>query len=672
MSQFSKKLNQAKLKQKRIYLYAGITLVLSLLLMVVVFVTSRGTRVEIIPGDAKEHAVYQVVQGLGFFLGDTVYSFAGDLVISISSPGFKIAGTSIDPAHPGKVFHLELLELPGRLVVDISGNDDNLSQTIWRIDSRDVDRSDKLDIELEAGRYTLNIDNPFFQPKEVVLEIRRGEQTRLKVDLLSVKGRMDISSRPSGAMVFFNKKNIGLTPLQLEKDGGRYNLRLVLKNHIEIIETLSITQANPEVRRHYKLELQKGRIRLNLKPKGGTLLVNGIRRAGLLLLDATVNHQLTYMKPGFYSNTQTVKLAAGEEKQISIQLKPEMGRIKIFSLPPATVRIDGKDFGQSPVTVNLSAVTHEIRFEKSGYRSVVKQVKPKGGKNKSLSVSLLTEYQARLKEAPKEYTNKVGIKLKLFLVQDGLIMGAPRSEKGQRANEFRKKISLTKPFYAGLFEITNSQFAKFNPKKAVGSGNMPVTSVSWQEAAAFCNWLSATENLRPFYKTVKGQVTGFDPHTDGYRLLSEGEWEWLARKSGKARQTRFTWGNDTVIPPKTANVADESTRGQVKFFVPNYIDGYPGVAPVGSFDKESSGLYDMAGNVSEWMHDVYSIIPPLEDIISRNPLGEPRGYAHVVKGANWRSGTITTLRPAFREGLSAGRDDLGFRIGHYLYGGKNE
>jgi formylglycine-generating enzyme required for sulfatase activity len=666
MSQFNKKLDQAKRRQKMIYLYAGITLAATLLIMTAVFVYSRGIRVEITPGDAKKHAVYKVSKGLGFSFGNMVYSFAGNLQISVVSPGFKAARGSIDPDHIGKIFHLELLELPGRLVVDVSGDDDTLSQTAWRINSRDVDRSDKLDIELEAGRYTLNIDNPFFQPKTVDIEIRRGEQTRLRENLQPVKGKMNIFSSPSAATVFLNEKNVGSTPLQLEKGGGKYKLKLVLENHIESIEMVSITQVNPEVRRHYKLKLQKGRVRLDLAPKGGTLLVNGVERSEPLFLDATVKHRLVYMKPGFYSSTRTVLLAAGEEKPVSFQLKPEMGQVEIFSSPPATVRIDGKDSGQSPVSISLSAVPHEIRFEKSGYRSVVKQVRPNGGKTKRLSVSLLTEYQARLKEAPKEVTNKIGIKLKLFMVQDSLVMGAPRSEKGQRVNEFQRKIRLTRPFYAGLFEITNSQYIKFDPKRAARPGNTPVTSVNWQEAAAFCNWLSATENLSPFYKATKGQVTGFNSNTDGYRLLSEAEWEWLARKSGKTRQTRFTWGNDRVIPPETANVADESARGQVRFFVPNYTDGHARVAPVGRFNTELSGLYDMAGNVSEWVHDVYSIVPPIGDATIRNPLGESRGYSHVVKGANWRSGTITTLRPAFREGLTAGRDDLGFRIGRYL------
>jgi len=106
--------------------------------------------------------------------------------------------------------------------------------------------------------------------------------------------------------------------------------------------------------------------------------------------------------------------------------------------------------------------------------------------------------------------------------------------------------------------------------------------------------------------------------------------------------------------------------------VPNYNDGYVSAAPVGSFKKELSGLYDIAGNVSEWVHDIYSIMPPIEDTTSENPLGAENGLSHVVKGANFRSGSVTALRPSFREGLTTGRDDVGFRVGRYLYGGKNE
>jgi formylglycine-generating enzyme required for sulfatase activity len=618
-----------------------------------------------------------VTKGLGFCVADTVYSLAGNLVITASAPGFKAAVKNIDHAHLGKVIPLELFELPGRLIIEISGDDANRAKTVWRINGREAALSDKLDLELEAGRYTVNLDNPFFQPKEVEVEIKRREQTLLQIELLPVEGELNISSKPSGATVFLDEEKVGVTPLQLARNGGRYSLRVAAENYVDTVEHLAITKVDPIVDRKYQLELKKAKVRLELRPKGGTFLVNGIQAAeDPLVLDATVEHRLTYTKAGYYPATKTVLLGADEERQISFDLHEETGKVEISSSPPATVWIGDKDHGESPVSIDLPAVAYEITLRKPGYRSVSKTVKPQGAKVQKVSVTLLTEYQARLQEAPREYTNQAGIKLKLFVIQDEFTMGAPRSEKGQRANEFQRKIRLTRPFYAGLFEITNSQFTqfdqngRFNRQKTAGTDSTPVTSVSWQEAAAFCNWLSVKEKLRPFYNTVNGQVTGFDMHSDGYRLLSEGEWEWLARKAGKSKQTIFSWGDDTVIPLKVTNVADESAKGRVKFYVPNYNDGYSAVAPVGSFNRESSGLYDMAGNVSEWVHDVYSIVPPPAGTIVTNPLGQQHGDAHVVKGANWRSGTITTLRPAFREGLTAGRDDVGFRIGRYLYGGE--
>jgi formylglycine-generating enzyme required for sulfatase activity len=676
MSQFKEKLEEARRRQKRYHLAAGIAVPIILLLMAVLVVISRGTRINILPDEAKEQADISVTEGLGFGVSDTVYSLAGNLVVTASAPGFRIAEKTIDKTHLGKVIPLELFELPGRLTIEISGESEHLKKTAWRINGRDAAFSDKLDLELETGRYTISVDNSFFKPKEMELEVKRREQTQLLVALQPVEGRLDISSKPAGAAVFIEENKVGETPLQFDVNGGRYNLRLAAENYSDTVENIEITRDNPQVSRNYQLELKKAKVFLDLKPDGGTLLVNGIKghqaAQEVLLLDASVEHRLTYMKAGYYPATATVHLAADEEKRLSFHLKTEMGKVELASSPQATVLIGGKAHGESPLSLTLPAIAHEITFRKPGYRSVTKTVRPQGRKVQQVSVVLLTEKQARLQEAPREYTNQAGIKLKLFVIEDEFVMGAPRSEKGQRANEFQRKVKLNKPFYAGLHEVTNGQYAQYKPPKAVGAAGAPVTSVSWQEAAVFCNWLSTREKLRPFYTTTGGQVTGFDLKADGYRLLSEGEWEWLSRKAGKGQQTIFTWGNDTVIPPKVTNVADESAKGQVKFYVPHYNDGYPGIAPVGSFNREPSGLYDMAGNVSEWVHDVYSIVPPSKGTVASNPLGQQRGESHVVKGANWRSGTLTTLRSAFREGLAGGRDDVGFRIGRYLYGGENE
>jgi len=100
--------------------------------------------------------------------------------------------------------------------------------------------------------------------------------------------------------------------------------------------------------------------------------------------------------------------------------------------------------------------------------------------------------------------------------------------------------------------------------------------------------------------------------------------------------------------------------------VPNYSDGHAGIAPVGSYPAEPSGLYDLTGNVSEWVHDAYSLVPPVGQTTELDPLGQNTGDTHTVKGSNWRSGTITELRASYRDGAKSGRDDIGFRVARYI------
>ena len=243
----------------------------------------------------------------------------------------------------------------------------------------------------------------------------------------------------------------------------------------------------------------------------------------------------------------------------------------------------------------------------------------------------------------------------------------PVTKRGQRANEFQRRVKLTKPFYAGKHEITNDQFRKYSAKHPVSSGGSnPVTSVSWLEAASYCNWLSKKEGLDPVYVFTGNRLQKVNGTANGYRLLTEPEWEWLARRASRRMETMFPWGDATVVPPMVGNIADESSRGSTPFYIPNYTDGFVEAAPVGSFAAEPSGLFDLTGNVSEWVHDFYSLQPPVSENVEIDPMGPRYGDSHVVKGSSWRSGTRSVLRAAYRSGLVDRRDDVGFRIGRYL------
>ena len=94
-----------------------------------------------------------------------------------------------------------------------------------------------------------------------------------------------------------------------------------------------------------------------------------------------------------------------------------------------------------------------------------------------------------------------------------------------------------------------------------------------------------------------------------------------------------------------------------------YTDGFAVAAPVGSYSANLRGLYDMDGNVAEWVHDVYEAAP--DNAPATDPLGPPAGVQHVVKGGSWAQGSATALRARFRDFGDAARDDVGFRLARY-------
>ena len=203
--------------------------------------------------------------------------------------------------------------------------------------------------------------------------------------------------------------------------------------------------------------------------------------------------------------------------------------------------------------------------------------------------------------------------------------------------------------YVGKYEVTNEQYKKFRPDHTSGQvrgvnldkNNMPVVNVSWDDAVAFAQWLS----------TESGET---------YRLPTEAEWEHAAR-AGSA-QSHF-WGNSKEEACNYANVADESAKKQRQSWTAfNCDDGYPVVAPVGSFKANNFGLYDLLGNVWEWCRDVYNS-EAYSKLPKDNPMYSGSGEYRVMRGGGWSNGPLG-IRSSHRVGLSPdfGHQSLGLRL----------
>lgn len=171
----------------------------------------------------------------------------------------------------------------------------------------------------------------------------------------------------------------------------------------------------------------------------------------------------------------------------------------------------------------------------------------------------------------------------------------------------------------------------------------PVTNVSWNDAVAFCKWLSGKEK-----KT--------------YRLPTEAEWEYSCRAGST---TRYFFGDDPELLVKFANTYDRSTAKTqpewIKFALAS-DDGFPFTAPVGSFAPNKFGLYDMHGNVWQWVSDWYA-----DDYYAHSPVEDPQGPEtggeHLRRGGGWATWAFY-CRSSFRNyNTSQSRYfNLGFRV----------
>ena len=243
-----------------------------------------------------------------------------------------------------------------------------------------------------------------------------------------------------------------------------------------------------------------------------------------------------------------------------------------------------------------------------------------------------------LKNAGRRFQDCVVCPQMVVLPAGDFIMGSPRNEKGRDGDEGpRHRVTIPEPFAVGVYEVTFEEWeacmfdggCRRDPSaEGWGRGRRPVIHMSWVDTQEYVTWLS--------------QKTG-----KLYRLLSEAEWEYAARAG---TQTRYSFG-------------ERISMDQARFGKP-----LGKTLPVGSYTSNRFGLYDMHGNVWEWVQDCWN----------GNYVGAPnRGQAwlsgncslRVLRGGSWSSGS-GNLRSADRyRGLIGSRVESGrrgFRVARAL------
>jgi formylglycine-generating enzyme required for sulfatase activity len=649
---------------------------------------------------------------LKLHLADRLLLRSGEHRVTAQLAGYYPLDTKIDVGEGSdQSIKLALTKLPGKISLEAAPD----LEAQVAVDGRPLG-STPLTADITPGKHRFE-----FSAKRYLAEVREldvvggGEAQTLRVEMTPSWAPVSLVTDPPGAAVYVDGEqyvdggpsvdggagvaggqtavsgpSVGAepsvragqgvtTPATLELEAGNHVLEVRLEGYNVWQDTIGVVANQPQTLPSVKLTQADGRIALSTTPAAASVTIDGEfqgRTPLTLRLKPGRKHELTIAKPGYETVNRSLSVEADSGRKLGIDLVAQYGDVEVQSTPAgAEVWVDGDRRGVTPAKLELTAVAHRIEVRQEGFATQTGNVTPRPGFAQTLSFELPELNSGTGGGYPAAIKTGLGQELKLIPAGE-FTMGSPRSEKRRRSNEVQRKVKLSRAFYLGAREVTNAEFREFKADHDSGSFSgvslnddaQPVVHVKWADAAQFMNWLSIKDGLQPVYEPKDGDWVPARPLRNGYRLPTEAEWEWAARFAKRDTPLVYPWGDAFPAPDRSGNFADVSAAEVLPTTLVVYSDGFPVSAPAGSFPADALGIFDLGGNVAEWVQDFYEIAlnADASGKPEIDPLGPADGRFHVVRGSSWRSATVTDLGLAYRDYSGDEREDLGFRIARNL------
>lgn len=640
------------------------------LLVSIPFLLFRTTafKLEIAPDKANETVRITTDEGMALAVGKRILLFGQTTELRIESVGFHPYETRVDRTIQDRVLSIMMDPLPGSITIHVQASSD----VSVEIQGTEVSGAPPLTTELARGVYVVSVTGNQIVPLQHEFRVEGyGVAQDLQLVTEESTASLTVQVVPNTAAIEINGSPIGHGVYNGRIAVGTHEISLVAENylphHLEVSVGVN-EQVDLEV---VELRPLPASLDITSKPSDASILLDGTfvgSTPSRVNIAANKEVEIKIRKPNYLTQTTSIELSPGERSTRSFNLELVEIQAEVNSSPKAIVWVNGERKGSTPsrLVVNVGDV---VKVTREGFAPQSVEIEAAGPERRSLDFQLVDELQDKYDKSPELLVVNDSITLRKIPPLQVSTRVPPDIAGG--SDPSTREFELTRAFYLGTHEIRRKEYAKFATSLKVEASNedLPISEISWEEAARFCNWLSAQQKLEPVYVFESNSGVTINSAALGFRLPTEAEWE-AAAQFDLYRKTvigAYPWGSADAPRTGSGNYSGRESRPEMYPFLDVHLDNHVEVAPVGSYRQNANGFHDLGGNVAEWVQDRYeSKLQGLNQKL-KDPLGPQSGLDRMVKGADFRTHEVKEMYINSRKVVGLKDETVGFRVAKWLW-----
>lgn len=525
-------------------------------------------------------------------------------------------------------------------------------QALVRLDGSLAGDTPLEDFALTPGVHRLEVEHSHFATFDEQITIGFGERIQRHIVLELGTGTLSLLSRPLGAWVEVDGERLrNRTPTRITLVSGTHEIRMGLLERRSVEATVVVSDDKTN---ELNLDLNidpHGSVTVATKPPGSTIEFPELTLAYAPGVRIPIGEHLIRVSRAGYVTQEIRYTVRYRDNLLNVELLRDYGNLRVI-VNPTDAKVQVTYVELESERVRRLAYAPNMRLPVGRVEVVARAI----GRRSEYRSFYLTHSGYTTRMNLESMNVEAGTRFRDSL-QDGskgppMIIIPPGSfVMGDAAGSISEKplrtVTLTQPFSVSVFEVTVADYLLFavsggveiHPRIDTSEANHPMRHLEWRDALGYTNWLS-------------------DQTGNKYRLLTEAEWEYVARAGTR---TQYYFGDDTSLLCEHINLADLATGRRYRGWqVVDCEDGYAGLAPVGSLGANAFGLHDIYGNVAEWVMDC-GMPSYAGGATDGSPLLEQGCEGHVFRGGSWDS-KPEEVRSAARNSSLISNGDRGFRV----------